>query len=103
MNFSFLKVVSSVGVNAGQGIRHTPPYPRHFTLHGAGMYGLQRLYNLHRLSPTSAFMWAAPLKIGNVTISSASGDDGVPLVLTANIYFRWMTLDGPLRCSSIVG
>ena len=57
----------TVGTDAGQGMHYTPPYPAHFTLHGAGKYGLQCLCNLDKLPPVGAFLWAAPLKIKNGT------------------------------------
>ncbi|MFV0383150.1 cyclase family protein [Paracoccus sp. (in: a-proteobacteria)] len=53
----------TVGTDAGQGAHYTPPYPAHFTLHGAGKYGLQCLCNLDLLPATGAFLMAAPLKI----------------------------------------
>ena len=56
-----------VGTDAGQGMHYTPPYPAHYTLHGAGKYGLQCLCNLDQLPPTGAFLLAAPLKIKNGT------------------------------------
>lgn len=57
----------TVGTDAGQGAHYTPPYPAHYTLHGAGKYGLQCLANLDKLPPTGAFLIAAPLKIKNGT------------------------------------
>ena len=57
----------TVGTDAGQGAHYTPPYPAHYTLHGAGKYGLQCLCNLDLLPPTGAFLFAAPLKIKNGT------------------------------------
>ena len=57
----------TVGTDAGQGMHYTPPYPAHYTLHGAGKYGLQCLCNLDQLPPTGAFLLAAPLKIKNGT------------------------------------
>ncbi len=65
----------TVGTDAGQGMHHTPPYPAHFTLHGAGKYGLQCLCNLDQLPPTGAFLLAAPLKI--------KGGTGSPLRVLA--------------------
>ena len=52
-----------IGTDAGQGAHYTPPYPAHFTLHGAGRYGLQCLRNLDLLPPTGAVLIAPPLKI----------------------------------------
>ena len=57
----------TVGTDAGQGAHYTPPYPAHFTLHGAGKYGLQCLRNLDQLPPTGAVLIAPPLKIRNGT------------------------------------
>lgn len=57
----------TVGTDAGQGAHFAPPYPAHYTLHGAGKYGLQCLANLDRLPPTGAMLMAAPLKIKNGT------------------------------------
>ena len=57
----------TVGTDAGQGAHYTPPFPAHFTLHGAGKYGLQCLANLDRLPSTGAMLIAAPLKIKNGT------------------------------------
>ncbi len=57
----------TVGTDAGQGMHYTPPYPAHFTLHGAGKLGLQCLCNLDQLPPTGAVLLAAPLKIKNGT------------------------------------
>jgi kynurenine formamidase len=57
----------TVGTDAGQGTHYTPPYPAHYTLHGAGKYGLQCLCNLDQLPPTGAFLFAAPLKIKSGT------------------------------------
>lgn len=53
----------TVGTDAGQGMHHSPPYPAHHFLHGAGKYGLQSLRNLDRLPPVGAVLIAAPLKI----------------------------------------
>ncbi len=57
----------TVGTDAGQGMHYTPPYPAHFTLHGAGKYGLQCLKNLDKLPAVGAVLVAAPLKIKNGT------------------------------------
>ncbi|MFD1795184.1 cyclase family protein [Paracoccus aurantiacus] len=67
----------TVGTDAGQGGHYTPPYPAHFTLHGAGKYGLQCLCNLDLLPPTGAMLIAAPLKI--------KGGTGSPLRVMALI------------------
>ena len=55
----------TVGTDAGQGTHYSPPYPAHYTLHGAGKYGLQCLANLDKLPPTGAVLIAPPLKIKN--------------------------------------
>ena len=57
----------TIGTDAGQAMHYTPPYPAHFTLHGAGKFGLQCLNNLDQLPPTGAVLFAAPLKIKNGT------------------------------------
>ena len=67
----------TIGTDAGQGGHYTPPYPAHFTLHGAGKYGLQCLRNLDLLPPTGAVLLAAPLKI--------KGGTGSPLRVMALI------------------
>ena len=64
-----------IGTDAGQGAHYTPPYPAHFTLHGAGRYGLQCLRNLDHLPPTGAVLIAPPLKI--------KGGTGSPLRVLA--------------------
>ena len=66
-----------IGTDAGQGAHYTPPYPAHFTLHGAGRYGLQCLRNLDQLPPTGGVLLAAPLKI--------RGGTGSPLRVMALI------------------
>lgn len=66
-----------IGTDAGQGAHYTPPYPAHFTLHGAGRYGLQCLRNLDLLPPTGAVLIAPPLKI--------KGGTGSPLRVLALI------------------
>jgi len=53
----------TVGTDAGQGSHYVPPFPAHYTLHGAGRYGLQCLAGLDLLPPTGAIIVAAPLKI----------------------------------------
>lgn len=67
----------TVGTDAGQGAHYHPPYPAHFTLHGAGKYGLQCMCNLDRLPATGAVLIAAPLKI--------KGGTGSPLRVMALI------------------
>ena len=57
----------TVGTDAGQGSHYTRPLPAHFTLHGAGKYGLQCLNGLDQLPPTGAILIATPLKIKNGT------------------------------------
>ncbi|WP_108659100.1 cyclase family protein [Acuticoccus kandeliae] len=53
----------TIGTDAGQASYLNPPYPAHYTLHGANRYGLQCLANLDLLPPTGAVLIAAPLKI----------------------------------------
>lgn len=53
----------TIGTDAGQAGRFSPPYPAHHFLHGAGRYGLQCLTGLDRLPPTGAMLLAAPLKV----------------------------------------
>jgi kynurenine formamidase len=55
----------SIGTDAGQAYHLRPPYPSHYTMHGAGRYGLQSLTNLDHLPATCADLIAAPLKIRN--------------------------------------
>mgnify|MGYP003582906385 FL=1 len=55
--------VETIGTDAGQAHRLTPPYPAHMLLHGAGRYGLQCLENLDLLPPTGAMLICPPLKI----------------------------------------
>ena len=55
--------VETVGTDAGQAGRFTPPFPNHSIMHGAGKFGLASLCNLDRLPPTGAVVIAAPLKI----------------------------------------
>lgn len=55
--------VETVGTDAGQAGRFTPPFPNHTIMHGAGRYGLASLCNLDQLPPTGAVVIAAPLKI----------------------------------------
>jgi kynurenine formamidase len=53
----------TIGTDAGQGHRLTPPLPAHSLLHGSGRYGLQCLANLDRLPTKGAVIIAAPLKL----------------------------------------
>ena len=53
----------AIGTDAGQGYHLRPPYPCHYTMHGAGRYGLQCLANLDLLPPTGAVLICPPLKI----------------------------------------
>lgn len=53
----------TIGTDAGQAHRFSPPYPAHGSLHGAGRLGLQCLAHLDRLPATGAVILAAPLKI----------------------------------------
>lgn len=53
----------TIGTDAGQGYHLRPPYPCHYTLHGAGRYGLQCLMNLDLLPATGSLLICPPLKI----------------------------------------
>jgi kynurenine formamidase len=53
----------TIGTDAGQAHRFTPPYPAHLLMHGSGRYGLQCLCNLDQLPPTGALIVSPPLKI----------------------------------------
>jgi kynurenine formamidase len=53
----------AIGTDAGQGYHLRPPYPCHYSMHGAGRYGLQCLCNLDQLPPTGAMLICPPLKI----------------------------------------
>ncbi|HNP34830.1 MAG TPA: cyclase family protein [Woeseiaceae bacterium] len=53
----------TVGTDAGQAAHLSPPYPAHYTLHGANRYGLQCLANLDKLPATGAILVCPPLKI----------------------------------------
>ncbi|MBL8378962.1 MAG: cyclase family protein [Burkholderiales bacterium] len=53
----------TIGTDAGQGYHLRPPYPCHYTFHGAGRYGLQCLTNLDLLPPTGSLLICPPLKI----------------------------------------
>ncbi|MFN0162208.1 MAG: cyclase family protein [Burkholderiales bacterium] len=53
----------TIGTDAGQGHHLRPPYPCHYTLHGAGRYGLQCLMNLDLLPATGSLLICPPLKI----------------------------------------
>ena len=55
--------VETVGTDAGQAGRFTPPFPNHGTMHGAGRFGLASLRGLEELPETGAIVIAAPLKI----------------------------------------
>jgi len=55
--------VETIGTDAGQAGGFDPPFPNHFTMHGAGKFGLASLCNLDRLPPTGAIVIASPLKI----------------------------------------
>jgi kynurenine formamidase len=57
--------VETIGTDAGQAGTFTPPFPNHWTMHGAGKFGLASLCNLEQLPPTGAVLIAAPLKIVN--------------------------------------
>lgn len=53
----------AVGTDAAVGATADPPFPNHFTMHGAGKYGLTQLANVDRLPATGAVVIATPLKI----------------------------------------
>ncbi len=55
--------VETIGTDAGQAGRFTPPFPNHSTMHGAGKFGLASLCNLEQLPPVGAIVIAAPLKL----------------------------------------
>ena len=57
--------VETVGTDAGQAAKFTPPFPNHYLMHGSGKFGLAGLTNLEQLPPTGAIVIAAPLKIVN--------------------------------------
>lgn len=57
--------VETIGTDAGQAGKFTPPFPNHTTMHGAGKFGLASLRNLEQLPATGAMLIAAPLKIVN--------------------------------------
>nr|MCS5671041.1 cyclase family protein [Vicinamibacterales bacterium] len=53
----------AVGTDAAVGAIADPPFPNHFTMHGAGRYGLTQLANVDQLPATGAVIIATPLKI----------------------------------------
>ena len=53
----------AVGTDAAVGATSDPPFPNHFTMHGAGKYGLTQLTNVNLLPTTGAVVIATPLKI----------------------------------------
>ena len=57
--------VETIGTDAGQAGRFTPPFPNHTIMHGAGKFGLASLCNLDRLPETGSVVIAAPLKLVN--------------------------------------
>jgi kynurenine formamidase len=65
----------TIGTDAGQAHKFTPPYPAHFYMHGKGRFGLQCLTNLDQLPPTGALIVSPPLKI--------KGGSGSPLRVLA--------------------
>ena len=67
--------VETIGTDAGQAGRFTPPFPNHAIMHGAGKFGLASLCNLDQLPPAGAVVIAAPLKI--------AGGSGSPLRVIA--------------------
>jgi kynurenine formamidase len=57
--------VETIGTDAGQAGRFTPPFPNHTIMHGAGKFGLASLCNLDQLPATGSIVIAAPLKLVN--------------------------------------
>jgi kynurenine formamidase len=57
--------VETIGTDAGQAGRFTPPFPNHTIMHGAGKFGLASLCNLDRLPATGSVVVAAPLRLVN--------------------------------------
>jgi isatin hydrolase len=57
--------VETIGTDAGQAGRFTPPFPNHTIMHGAGKFGLASLCNLDLLPATGSVLIAAPLKLVN--------------------------------------
>ncbi len=57
--------VETIGTDAGQAGRFTPPFPNHTIMHGAGKFGLASLCNLDRLPAVGSVVIAAPLKLVN--------------------------------------
>lgn len=57
--------VETIGTDAGQAGRFTPPFPNHTIMHGAGKFGLASLCNLDRLPAVGSMVIAAPLKLVN--------------------------------------
>ena len=53
----------AVGTDAAVGAIADPAFPNHFTMHGAGKYGLTQLANVDQLPATGAVIIATPLKI----------------------------------------
>ena len=53
----------AVGSDAAVGATADPAFPNHFTMHGAGKYGLTQLANVDQLPVTGAVVIATPLKI----------------------------------------
>ncbi len=53
----------AIGTDAAVGAGGQPPFPNHFTMHGAGRYGLTQLANVDQLPATGALLIATPLKI----------------------------------------
>jgi kynurenine formamidase len=53
----------AVGTDAAVGAKGNPPFPNHFTMHGAGKFGLTQLTNVDKLPATGAVIVATPLKL----------------------------------------
>ncbi len=70
--------VETIGTDAGQAFRETPPFPNHAIMHGAGKYGLTSLVNLDRLPPTGAVLVVLPMKV-----EGGTGSPVRPIALVA--------------------
>lgn len=53
----------AIGTDAAVGAGAQPPFPNHFTMHGAGKFGLTQLANVGSLPPRGAIVIATPLKV----------------------------------------
>ncbi len=55
--------VETIGTDTGQAFSHTPPFPNHAIMHGAGKYGITSLFNLDPLPVTGAVLVVLPMKV----------------------------------------